>query len=130
MPIAKQISTSLQKHPVLLLSVAASPSDFDRYPLKHLTDPDRLDFPLWKSSQGFTHKTLCYANAIRSRDLPDPTDYAGILVGGSIYSVYERFPWQKTVKGYLANAYEKQCWCHRSLQNQPVGVESKPATLR
>jgi len=21
-------------------------------------------------------------------------------------------------------------WCHRSLQNQPVGVESKPATLR
>jgi phosphatidylserine decarboxylase len=40
------------------------------------------------------------------------------------------FPDTKKETSFSVSLYRETEYCHRSLQNQPVGVDSKPATLR
>lgn len=89
---------------ILFLSVAVESAEFDTYDLRRLTTCEKTDLPFWLSVQDLSSNSMTYVNACDGGRFPEPTDFAGVVVGGSMYSAYEERPWQRSLETYLQRA--------------------------
>jgi len=86
---------------ILFLSVAVESAEFDTYDLQPLTTCQTTDLPFWLSVHDLSNDAMMYINACDVTDYPEPTEFTGVVVGGSMYSAYEDRPWQRSLKTYL-----------------------------